>query len=55
MPSRRSTKLRMYVDTEGKQLVADGSDFIVVAVSYTHLDVYKRQELSQYTTQHNCG
>ena len=30
MPSRRSTKLRMYVDTEGKQLVADGSDFISV-------------------------
>ena len=35
MPSRRSTKLRMYVDTEGKQLVADGSDFIVVVAEVT--------------------
>lgn len=35
MPSRRSTKLRMYVDTEEKQLVADGSDFIVVVAEVT--------------------
>ena len=35
MPSRRSTRLRMYVDTEGKQLVADGSDFIVVVAEVT--------------------
>lgn len=35
MPSRRSTKLRMYADTEGKQLVADGSDFIVVVAEVT--------------------
>lgn len=35
MPSRRSTKLRMYVDTSGKQLVADGSDFIVVVAEVT--------------------
>lgn len=35
MPSRRSTKLRLRVDTEGKQLVADGSDFIVVIAEVT--------------------
>ncbi|MBQ8521095.1 MAG: glycoside hydrolase family 2, partial [Bacteroides sp.] len=35
MPSRRSTKLRLYVDTEEKALVADGSDFIVVVAEVT--------------------
>lgn len=35
MPSRRSTKLRLYADTEGKQLVADGSDFVVVVAEVT--------------------
>ena len=30
MPSRRSTKLRLYIDTPKVNLVADGSDFIVV-------------------------
>ena len=35
MPSRRSTKLRLYADTLGKQLVADGSDFIVVVAEIT--------------------
>ena len=30
MPSRRSTKLRLRVDEMGHQLVADGSDFVVV-------------------------
>ena len=35
MPSRRSTKLRLYVDRLGKQLVADGSDFIVVVAEVT--------------------
>lgn len=35
MPSRRSTKLRLYVDTMGKPLVADGSDFIVVVAEVT--------------------
>ncbi len=35
MPSRRSTKLRLYVDEMGKQLVADGSDFIVVVCEVT--------------------
>ena len=35
MPSRRSTKLRLYTDWEGKPLVADGSDFIVVVAEVT--------------------
>lgn len=30
MPSRRSTKIRLYIDSLGKSLTADGSDFIVV-------------------------
>ena len=35
MPSRRSTKLRLYVDELGKKLVADGSDFVVVVCEVT--------------------
>jgi len=35
MPSRRSTKLRLYVDWQDKPLVADGSDFIVVVAEVT--------------------
>jgi beta-galactosidase len=35
MPSRRSTKLRLYADEMGRQLVADGSDFIVVVCEVT--------------------
>ena len=35
MPSRRSTKLRLYVDDMGRQLTADGSDFIVVVAEVT--------------------
>lgn len=35
MPSRRSTKLRLYADWNGKPLVADGSDFIVVVAEVT--------------------
>lgn len=35
MPSRRSTKLRLYVDHLGKELVADGSDFVVVVAEVT--------------------
>ena len=35
MPSRRSTKLRLYADEMGRQLVADGSDFIVVVTEVT--------------------
>lgn len=35
MPSRRSTKLRLYADDMGKSLVADGNDFIVVVAEVT--------------------
>ena len=35
MPSRRSTKIRLYADEMGKQLIADGSDFIVVVAEIT--------------------
>ena len=35
MPSRRSTKLRLYVDWENKPLVANGSDFVVVVAEVT--------------------
>jgi beta-galactosidase len=35
MPSRRSTKLRLYVDELGKKLVADVSDFVVVVCEVT--------------------
>ena len=35
MPSRRSTKLRLRVDEMGRQLVADGSDFVVVVCEVT--------------------
>ena len=35
MPSRRSTKLCLYVDEMGKKLVADGSDFVVVVCEVT--------------------
>lgn len=35
MPSRRATKLRLYVDWEAKPLVADGSDFVVVVAEVT--------------------
>ncbi|MDO4159766.1 MAG: glycoside hydrolase family 2 TIM barrel-domain containing protein [Prevotellaceae bacterium] len=35
MPSRRSTKIRLYADTLGMDLTADGSDFIVVVAEIT--------------------
>lgn len=35
MPSRRSTKIRLYADKSGKELTADGSDFIVVVAEIT--------------------
>ena len=35
MPSRRSTKVRLYADEMGKKLIADGSDFIVVVAEVT--------------------
>ena len=35
MPSRRSTKIRLYADEMGKKLTADGSDFLVVVAEIT--------------------
>ena len=35
MPSRRSTKLRLYADAQKINLVADGSDFIVIVAEVT--------------------
>lgn len=35
MPSRRSTKLHLYIDKEKVDLIADGSDFIVVVAEVT--------------------
>jgi beta-galactosidase len=35
MPSRRSTKIRLTVDSKGQNLVADGSDFVVVVAEIT--------------------
>ena len=35
MPSRRSTKIRLYADKLDKELTADGSDFIVVVAEIT--------------------
>lgn len=35
MPSRRSTKIRLYADEMGRKLTADGSDFIVVVAEIT--------------------
>ncbi len=35
MPSRRSTKIRLVADEMGRQLVADGSDFVVVVAEIT--------------------
>ena len=35
MPSRRSTKLSLYVDNHGTSLVADGSDFVTVVAEVT--------------------
>ena len=35
MPSRRSTKLRLSIDSHNKPLVADGSDFVVVVAEVT--------------------
>ncbi|MBQ0085109.1 MAG: glycoside hydrolase family 2 [Prevotella sp.] len=35
MPSRRSTKIRLHADKNGKELVANGSDFIVIIAEIT--------------------
>ncbi len=35
MPSRRSTKIRLYADKMGQELVADGSDIMVIVAEIT--------------------
>lgn len=50
MPSRRSTKLRLYADEKGKQLVADGSDFIVVVAEVTDDLGHVRRQAREHVT-----
>ena len=35
MPSRRSTKIRLSIDKQGHELIADGSDFIIIVAEIT--------------------
>jgi len=48
MPSRRSTKLRLYADEMGKNLVADGSDFVVVVAEVTDDSGHVRRQAREY-------
>jgi beta-galactosidase len=50
MPARRSTKLRLYVDTDGRLPVADGSDFIVVVAEVTDDSGNVRRLAKEYVT-----
>ncbi len=50
MPSRRSTKLRLYADEMGRQLVADGSDFIVVVAEVTDDLGHVRRQAREHVT-----
>ena len=50
MPSRRSTKLRIYADDMGKPLVADGSDFIVVVAEVTDDNGNVRRNAREHIT-----
>ena len=50
MPSRRSTKLRLYADEMGKKLVADGSDFIVVVAEVTDDEGHVRRQAREWVT-----
>ena len=50
MPARRSTKLRLYADEMGKQLVADGSDFIVVVAEVTDDEGHVRRQAREHVT-----
>ena len=52
MPSRRSTKLRLYIDEMGKKLVADGSDFVVVVCEVTDDSGHVRR-LASHRPHHN--
>ncbi len=50
MPSRRSTKIRLYADEMGRQLTADGSDFIVVVAEVTDDNGNVRRNAREYIT-----
>jgi len=50
MPSRRSTKLRLYADEMGRPLVADGSDFIVVVAEVTDDLGHVRRQAREHVT-----
>ena len=50
MPSRRSTKLRLYADEMGRKLVADGSDFIVVVAEVTDDNGNVRRQALEHVT-----
>ena len=50
MPSRRSTRLRLYADEMGKPLVADGSDFIVVVAEVTDDSGNVRRQAREHIT-----
>ena len=50
MPARRSTKLRLYADEMGRQLVADGSDFIVVIAEVTDDEGHVRRQAREHVT-----
>ena len=50
MPSRRSTKIRLYADEMGRPLVADGSDFIVVVAEITDDNGNVRRNAIEHVT-----
>lgn len=50
MPSRRSTKIRLYADEMGKPLVADGSDFVVVVAEITDDNGNVRRNAREHIT-----
>jgi len=50
MPSRRSTRIRLYADELGKPLVADGSDFIVVVAEITDDNGHVRRLAREHVT-----
>ncbi|MBQ4393033.1 MAG: glycoside hydrolase family 2 [Prevotella sp.] len=50
MPSRRSTRLRLYADQMGRRLEADGSDFIVVVAEVTDDEGHVRRQARESVT-----
>ena len=50
MPSRRSTKLRLYADDIAQPLIADGSDFIVIVAEVTDDNGNVRRQAREHIT-----